>query len=203
MFTLLDYRRRVSDMYHRIRELGTDAPQAHQHFRQMRDTLFGQHPQSPLSSEQKADFNGLSYYDYDPDYCVTGHLDTDVTPVTFNMDLGADGAFTMRQVATVSVDLPTGSGSLGVYWIAGYGGGIFLPFRDATNSDTTYGGGRYLYDTIKSADLGTTDTTMRLDFNYAYHPSCCYNDDWVCPLAPPQNTLSFAVPAGERLPPIR
>ena len=119
------------------------------------------------------------------------------------MDLGADGAFTMRQIATVNVDLPTGHGSLGVYWIEGYGGGIFLPFRDETNNNTTYGGGRYLYDTIKSADLGTTDTTMQLDFNYAYHPSCCYNDDWVCPLAPPQNTLSFAVPVGERLPYIR
>jgi uncharacterized protein (DUF1684 family) len=84
-----------------------------------------------------------------------------------------------------------------VYWIAGYGGGLFLPFRDATNASTTYGGGRYLYDTIKGADLGAGNDELVLDFNYAYHPSCCYNPRWVCPLAPPQNRLSFAVEAGE------
>jgi uncharacterized protein (DUF1684 family) len=81
----------------------------------------------------------------------------------------------------------------------GYGGGVFLPFRDATNNRQTYGGGRYLYDTIKGADLGTAQGGIVLDFNYAYHPSCYYNPRWVCPLAPPQNILDFPVTAGEML----
>ena len=63
----------------------------------------------------------------------------------------------------------------------------------------TYGGGRYLYDTIKGADLGVDETSIVLDFNYAYHPSCAYDERWSCPLAPAENRLDFAVEAGERL----
>ena len=90
---------------------------------------------------------------------------------------------------------------LAVYWLEGYGGGIWLPFADATSGVDTYGGGRYLYDTIKGADLGVGEREMVLDFNYAYNPSCAYDDRWSCPLSPPENRLPFAVPAGEKLPP--
>jgi uncharacterized protein (DUF1684 family) len=76
---------------------------------------------------------------------------------------------------------------------------VFLSFRDATGGKSTYGGGRYLYDTIKGADLGTVGGEILLDFNYAYHPSCHYNPLWVCPLAPPENRLRFPIEAGERL----
>ena len=86
----------------------------------------------------------------------------------------------------------------GLFWIAGYGGGLFLPFGDVTNGRQTYGGGRYLYDTIKGADLGATLDEMVLDFNYAYHPSCHYNPRWVCPLAPPESKLPFPILAGEK-----
>jgi uncharacterized protein (DUF1684 family) len=89
---------------------------------------------------------------------------------------------------------------LTLYWIGGYGGGVFLPFKDATSGRETYGGGRYLLDTIKSADLGTTaDGAVILDFNFAYNPSCAYSDRWTCPLAPAANQLPAAVRAGERM----
>ena len=88
---------------------------------------------------------------------------------------------------------------LAVYWLEGYGGGIWLPFTDATSGAETYGGGRYLYDTIKGADLGAGEREMVLDFNYAYNPSCAYDERWSCPLSPPENRLAFAVPAGERV----
>jgi hypothetical protein len=82
-----------------------------------------------------------------------------------------------------------------------YAGGLFVPFRDATSGSETYSGGRYVLDTMKSADLGADAdaSTVVLDFNYAYHPSCVYDARWVCPLAPPENRLSCAVRAGERL----
>ena len=64
---------------------------------------------------------------------------------------------------------------------------------------TTYGGGRYLLDTVKGADLGTEDGRLVLDFNYAYNPSCAYDPSWACPLAPPGNRLAIAVEAGERV----
>ena len=197
MIDLLDYRRRVAELYRVIRERGTDAPQSFAHFRRERDSLFGTHPQSPLDEGQKAAFTGLSYYEYDHAFRVVATVDTTVPTHLYEVDLGQDGLCTLKQFGQVSFELPTGAGSLGLFWIAGYGGGVFLPFRDATNGRETYGGGRYLYDTIKGADLGTVGDQIILDFNYAYHPSCHYNPRWVCPLAPPQNRLDFAIPVGE------
>lgn len=200
MLDLLDYRRRVTEMYHFIREHGTDAPESCSTFRATRDDLFALHAQSPLTPEQRDRFVGLRYHDYDPAYRVVVPLDTKVEAKRFSLDLGEDGTAILRLFARVNFELPNGAGSLGVYWIEGYGGGVFMPFRDATNGQESYGGGRYLYDTIKGADLGATRNSVVLDFNYAYHPSCAYNPAYVCPLAPPQNALDFRVEAGEMLP---
>ncbi len=62
----------------------------------------------------------------------------------------------------------------------------------------SYGGGRYLLDTVKGADLGGTDGRLVVDFNYAYNPSCAYDPQWSCPLAPPANRLTVPILAGER-----
>jgi hypothetical protein len=194
--SLLDYRRRAFELYRAVRE-GGDGPETHAAFRAARDELFRAHPQSALDTAQKAAFTGLRYYAYDPAYRVVAQVDTMVEPETLNVELGENGHFSYRRLGKVRFELPTGAGVLSLFWITGYGGGVFLPFRDATNSDTTYGGGRYLYDTIKGADLGATLTEMVLDFNYAYNPSCAYNPRWVCPLSPPENRLPFAVPVGE------
>ena len=96
-----------------------------------------------------------------------------------------------------TVDLPFGR--LEVYWLAEYSGGVFLPFRDATGADETYGGGRYLLDTAKGADLGSAaDGELILDFNFAYNPSCHYDPRWNCPLSPAANRLPVRIEAGER-----
>jgi uncharacterized protein (DUF1684 family) len=198
MLDLLDYRRRVTEMYRAVRE-GNGSPAACAHFRQQRDDLFRTHPQSALDEEQKRTFTGLPYYDYDPGFRVVARVDTNVEPAILHVELGDDGSFEYRRFGQVIFDLPTGSGRLSLFWITGYGGGLFLPFGDATNRQTTYGAGRYLYDTIKGADLGSTLTEIVLDFNYAYNPSCAYNPLWVCPLAPPENCLPFPIPAGEKM----
>ena len=90
------------------------------------------------------------------------------------------------------------SAALPIYWFEGYAGGLWLPFADATNGTRTYGGGRYLYDTIKGADLGATSDGFILDFNFAYNPSCAFDERWSCPLSPPENKLPLPVRAGER-----
>lgn len=195
MLDLLDYRRRVFELYRQIRILGAGS---HELFRQERDKLFAEHPQSALDDEQKQSFRGLNYFPYNPAYRVLASVEK-AEELSFQLEVGDDGKVTMRQIGKVSFDLPFGSGSLGVYWIEGYGGGLFIPFRDATNQVSTYGGGRYLYDTIKGADLGTVGEKLVLDFNFAYHPSCYYNPRWICPLAPQANRLSFPIEAGERL----
>ncbi|MEM9950629.1 MAG: DUF1684 domain-containing protein [Chloroflexota bacterium] len=198
MLNLLDYRRKVFNLYRKIRESGTDKPDAYHLWVNTRNKLFGEHSQSALLAEDKASFTGLPYWDYNPDYRVVSELDVEFEPVQYDISAGEDGTVTIRQIGQVRFDLPTGSGTLGVFWIDGYGGGIFIPFKDATNSKETYGGGRYLYDTIKGADLGSDEQSLVLDFNYSYHPSCKYNPRWVCPLAPQQNRLDFPILAGEQ-----
>ncbi|HEY7941577.1 MAG TPA: DUF1684 domain-containing protein, partial [Candidatus Limnocylindrales bacterium] len=105
------------------------------------------------------------------------------------------------RIGRVSLSGPLAGQQLAVFWLEGYGGGLFVPFRDATSGVETYGAGRYLLDTIKGADHGGNASTgeLVLDFNMAYHPSCAYDPRWSCPLAPPENRLVVAVPAGEHL----
>jgi uncharacterized protein (DUF1684 family) len=86
--------------------------------------------------------------------------------------------------------------------LASYGGGLFVPVKDATAGHETYGAGRYLLDTVKGADLGSTPSgALVVDLNFAYNPSCAYDPAWVCPLAPPGNTLAVPVRAGELMAP--
>jgi hypothetical protein len=120
----------------------------------------------------------------------------------FEIPLEADGTLRCTRVGEVRFTVGTRQARLAVYWLEGYGGGIWLPFSDTTSGVETYGGGRYLYDTIKGADIGAGEREMMLDFNYAYNPSCAYDARWSCPLSPSENRLAIAVPAGERLPPI-
>jgi uncharacterized protein (DUF1684 family) len=107
-------------------------------------------------------------------------------------------AIEFRPFARASFELREEPLSLEVSWLTAYGGGAFLCFRDATSGTESYGGGRYLLDTVKGADLGEDGGRLVLDFNFAYNPSCSYDPGWVCPLAPPANRLAVAVEAGER-----
>ena len=199
MLDLLDYRHKIFELYRDIRAT-ENASAGRDHFQRIKDEIFRTHPQSALNDEQKAAFTGLNYYDYDPAYRVAAKVDLNVEPETLVIELEGDGRFSYRRFGQVTFTVPTGTGRLSLFWINGYGGGVFLPFGDATNRHTTYGAGRYLYDTIKGADLGATMDSLILDFNYAYNPSCAYNERWVCPLAPRENRLDFPIPVGEKIP---
>jgi uncharacterized protein (DUF1684 family) len=190
---LLDYRRRVNTLYADVRGLlSTDAVAAHARWRAGRDELFGAHPQSALPAHERAKFAGLAYKDYDPSFAFS----VVVRPLPHERyDVGTSTGDVIPFVRFGAVDLPIGS--LEVFWLDAYGGGVFLPFRDGTSGKTTYGGGRYLLDTAKGADLGGDPGRLRLDFNFAYHPSCHYDPQWVCPLAPLSNRLEVAIEAGE------
>jgi uncharacterized protein (DUF1684 family) len=76
---------------------------------------------------------------------------------------------------------------------------LFVPLRDGTAGEETYGGGRYLLDTAKGADLGCVGRNLIIDLNFLYHPSCRYNDAWQCPLAPAENRIAPGIRAGEKL----
>jgi uncharacterized protein (DUF1684 family) len=202
---LYDYRCRVADMYRMRRQAtlaGEDAASVLQRFREARNELFVKHSQSALDVEQKRKFQGLRYFPYNPAMCVEADIDTGVEPVQLSVVMNAEETMTMTTVGQLHFTLEDVRVALSLYWLNIYGGGLFLPFRDTTSPAESYGGGRYLFDTIKGSDfLATTGALgierILLDFNYAYNPSCAYNDRWVCPLAPVENRLSIPIRAGE------
>ena len=192
---LLDWKRRVFGLYSEIRSLPAESGWAL--WRATRDELFGSHSQSPLPAERRASFEGLSYWPYDPEAHVLASLE-DVEAQPQPVATSGAEAIVFRPFARASFELRGEQLALEVSWLAAYGGGAFLSFRDATSGDESYGGGRYLLDTVKGADLGEGEGRLVLDFNFAYNPSCSYDPGWVCPLAPPANRLSVAMEAGEK-----
>ena len=196
---LWDWRRRVASLYADIRAEPEPAA-AWTQWRDAKDRLFRGHAQSPLDASARERFRSLPFFAYDSAL----RFYVDIVPVDapdLSLDVGHDGALAMRPFARTA-GLATSLGrELTLYWLTGYCGGVFLPFADATSGAETYGGGRYLLDTIKSADLGSDlQGRVILDFNFAYNPSCSYSAAYVCPLSPATNRLPVAVRAGERAP---
>ena len=202
---LFDYRTRVAEMYRKRRQsslAGEDAASVVQRFREFRDELFAKHLQSALDQEQKQKFQRLRYFPYNPAMCVAADIERNVEPQVLSVAMNAEETMTMTAVGRLHFALEGVKVALTLYWLNIYGGGLFLPFRDTTSPAESYGGGRYLFDTIKGSDfLPVPDASINerilLDFNYAYNPSCAYNDRWVCPLAPIENRLKVPVRAGE------
>ena len=197
LLDLLDWKRRVFEVYGAVRS-ALDPRAAWQHWRETRDELVRMHPQSPLPVDRRESFPGLPYFEYDPRARVLAEVRPS-EPETLAISTSQPDPLEFTRFGFASFELYGRSLSLELYWLEGYGGGLFLPFSDTTSGDETYGGGRYLLDTVKGADLGTEVGRLVLDFNYAYNPSCAYDIKWVCPLAPLQNRLAIPVHAGERL----
>jgi len=192
-----DWRRRVFSVYERVRE-STDLFAAHDLWRRERDDLFANHPSTPLLPEDRAEFTGLPVRPYDPDWRFEVAL-SPAEPRRMEVETGTDGVVPFELIGIA--DVP-GAGTLDVWRLASYGGGIFLPVKDALAGvhGGTYGGGRYLLDTVKGADLGPgrAPDSLVLDFNFAYNPSCAYDPAWACPLAQPGNGVAVEIPVGER-----
>lgn len=174
-------------------------------FRAQRDDLFRRHPQSPIPPDDRASFAGLTYFQSDPSYRLT----TEIEPISegelLEIDTGGeDGVIRYRRAGLLNFELQGARCRLTLFSLVGYGGGLFLPFRDLTSGRETYGGGRYLFDTVKNTDglaliLSTGSPEITIDFNYAYNPSCAYDARWACPLAPRENWLTVGVHAGEKV----
>jgi uncharacterized protein (DUF1684 family) len=195
---LLDWKRRIFALYGEIRA-AADPKTAWNHWRDVRDELFRTHPSSPVPVEERASFPGSPFYGYDPALRMLATVDG-VTPSEEQVASSGTEAIAFARFAVARFDLAGEERALELYWLTAYGGGLFVPFRDATSGGETYGGGRYLLDTVKGSDLGMVDGRLVLDFNFAYNPSCSYDPRWVCPLSPPANRLPVPVHAGERMP---
>jgi uncharacterized protein (DUF1684 family) len=192
-----DWRRRVFSLYSSARE-ATDMPAAHDAWRRGRDDLFATHRSTPLLPEDRAGFAGLPVEPYDPRWRFEVILEP-AEERRLEVETGTDGVVPFELIGVASIP---DVGSLDVWRLASYGGGIFVPVKDALAGKPggTYGGGRYLLDTVKGADLGpgSAPDSLVLDFNFAYNPSCAYDPMWACPLAQPGNTVGVEIPVGER-----
>jgi uncharacterized protein (DUF1684 family) len=228
--TLADWRRTIATLYADVRRMATtDAAAALAHWRATRERLFREHPQSPVPADRRAGFRA-AHFEHDPGLRFEVAVEPieavpapgtgfGVGPIDFGggsasgaealhaaagpveLPVSGGGVMAFRRFGAVTVPFPAGSRRLEVYWMEGYAGGLFLPFRDGTNGSETYGAGRYLLDAAKSADLGGDPRrgTLILDFNFAFQPSCAFDPKWACPLAPPANRLDLPIRAGERL----
>lgn len=191
---VLDWRRRVTALYDSVRAVARDVSfqAAHDAWMSGRSALLRTHPASPLPPGLRGNHHD-NVAPYDPAYRFVVPVGN-VGPAQRQVQTGTDGVVTYRRIGRLRLgDL----GTLDAWWIVGYAGGLFLPMRDATSGSLSYGGGRYLLDTIKGADLGSIDGRLIVDLNFAYQPSCAYDESWACPLPGPENTLSAAVPVGE------
>jgi uncharacterized protein len=191
--TLLDWKRRVFALYAEVRA-DREPRRAWQHWCGVRDELFRTHPQSPAPGARPR------YFDYDPALRASAVVDPAERVAVEIATSGAE-AYSFMRFATARFELMGAEQSLDLYWLDGYGGGVFLSFADATSGSESYGACRYLLDTVKGADLGEQNGRLVLDFNFAYNPSCAYDPRWVCPLAPPRNRLEIPVGGGELAPP--
>jgi uncharacterized protein (DUF1684 family) len=205
---LAGYRREVAAAYAAARA-GGPGEATWAAWRARRDRLIATHPQSPLPPALRGGSHAASghpawrtpFHPYDPAWRVAGRVRPAGAGVRGAVPHSSTGATPVEVVGTVAFTLLGADQVLPLLWVDAYGGGLFLPFRDATCGTTTYGGGRYLLDTVKGADLGETASgELVLDFNYAYHPSCAWDGRWSCPLAQPDSALDIAVAAGELLP---
>jgi uncharacterized protein (DUF1684 family) len=195
IMSLLDWKRRVFALYDDVRS----APSPEEGWwlwRDRRDMLFGEHPQSPLPADGRDAFSGLRYVEYDPRLRVLAEVEP-APPAEVAIGASAGRPVSFERVGRARFALAGKDQTLDLFWLDAYGGGLFVPLADATSGDETYGAGRYLLDTVKGADLGTSDGRLVLDLNFAYNPSCAYDPRWACPLAPPGNRLPVPVRGGE------
>lgn len=224
ILTLADWRRSIATLYADVRRLATDDPVAAlEHWRAVREDLFRNHPCSPVLPADRATFRAR-HFAHDPGL----RFEVAVEPIeagvvnapapepsidfgggpAVGLPVSGGGTMAFERFGAVTVPFVEGPRRLELFWMEGYAGGLFLPFRDATNGTETYGAGRYLLDGAKSADLGGhsgadgaggAGATLTLDFNFAFQPSCAFDPQYACPLSPPSNRLDLPIRAGERL----
>ena len=171
-----------------------DPARAHATWADARDRLIRTHPASPVPADERTGHPAIHHAPYDPALRFHARVDTDVPAHRMEVPTTTDGVVPFERVGRVHLAV----GDLDVWWLDSYGGGIFVPVKDRLAGRLTYGGGRYLIDSVKGADLGgSIEDGLVIDLNFAYNPSCAYDSQWSCPLAPPGNTVAAALEAGE------
>ncbi|WP_129115195.1 DUF1684 domain-containing protein [Halegenticoccus tardaugens] len=164
--------------------------------RREKDEYFRDHPHSPIPPDGRESFAGLNYYPPNPDYRFELPLSEHDEKESVTLATTTDGEREYLEWGEFGFDVGGEECSLRAYKSDPTEGGFWLPFRDRTSGEETYGGGRYL-------DLDTTDDRTDgglwiVDFNLAYNPFCVYSERYECPLVPMENWLDVRIEAGEK-----
>jgi uncharacterized protein (DUF1684 family) len=165
-------------------------------WRKERDTFFKSHQRSPLSPREKRNFIGLNYYPFDPKYVFSGQIERYILHInnpkyyaTFLTNKGINKRYI--RYGKFHFKLNGKEYNIEIYKSI-LSDNLFIPFKDKTNGRESYEGGRYIDAEILPG------YKMVLDFNMAYHPSCAYNNNFICVLPPRENTLDVEIRAGEK-----
>lgn len=166
-------------------------------FRGELDEFMELHPDSPLSEEQRTAFEGLDYYDYDPDLVLTVAVNrlSDDEPL-IQMETSTGDTRLYRRWGTFEFTVGGEAATLTIY-SSPQADDFFLPFRDATSGTESYGAGRYL-DNQRPGLRPVGEDAFEVDFNFAYNPYCAYSPYYSCPLPPRENWLKVPIRAGEK-----
>ncbi|NHN43506.1 DUF1684 domain-containing protein [Halorubellus sp. JP-L1] len=167
--------------------------------REEKDEFFGTHPHSPIPKGERDAFDGLEYFEPDADYRVTAtvHLTDEDDEDVYRMETSTGGEQRYLKVAALTFELDGEEHSLSAYRQEGEEReSLFVPFRDKTTGQQTYGAGRYM-ELEAEGDLADGQE-IPVDFNLAYNPFCAYAEQYACPLPPEENWLDATVEAGER-----
>ncbi|NQW30869.1 MAG: DUF1684 domain-containing protein [Ignavibacteria bacterium] len=159
-----------------------------------KDEAFKDATQSPLPEGLIERFMGLNYYEPDEDFAAEATLERNAEPDTITIRTTTDELRRAEVVGNLKFEMNGLKLSLVAYsFVGGNRDELFVPFKDGTNGNTTYGGGRYL-----SIPVASNDGEYVVDFNMAYSPYCAYNKAFSCPLVPSANILKVDVEAGEK-----
>ena len=165
-------------------------------WRKERDEFFRTHQRSPLAPKDRRNFKGLRYYPFNPKYTFSGqieryilHIDNPKYYATFLTNKGTNKRYLRYGKFHFKLD---GKEYMLEIYKSILSDTLLIPFKDMTNGKETYDGGRYIDAEILPG------YRMMLDFNMAYHPSCAYNEKFICVLPPRENTLEIEIKAGEK-----
>ena len=190
-------------------------------YRAEKDDQFAASRQSPLPPDEREAFDGLEYFEPDPDYRVAATVELVDSDETVTMETSTEGEQLYHRAARLHFEVPDADGEPTEATLVAYqrvdhdGGSLFVPFRDKTTGQQTYPGGRYIelhHEGASRSDANSSSgersdprdgefenqSEVPVDFNLAYSPFCAYSEAYECPLPPRENWLEVAIPAGER-----
>ncbi len=161
------------------------------------DEWMKDNPSSPFNYKGKVEYNGLKYFDVDPDFVFKSKFIEYDEKVDIPI-LGTKGEKRAAlRIGYLSFNKDNKDYKLNVYANMGQDSSVYYSiwFTDKTTSRQTYGVGRYL-----SFELDPNkDHIYTIDFNLAFNPYCAYNANYSCAIPSQDDYLDLAVTAGEKI----